>query len=73
MGDIGVLLFVLLIFEWVLIFQNFIVMVPMGTCIRLVLVFDEYLYSRLYGTSSFLPSSTLNLSTQCTMEIQKGQ
>ena len=37
----------ILIVEWVLIFQNFVVMVSMGTYIRRVLVFDGYLYSRM--------------------------
>ena len=46
--DIGVL-----IFEWVLIFQNFIVMVSMDTYIRRVLVFDGYLYSRVYGITTW--------------------
>ena len=34
---------------YILIFQNFLVIVSVGTYIRRVLVFDGYLYSRVYG------------------------
>ena len=51
------------IFEWVLICQNFVVMVSVGTYIRCVLVFDGYVYSRVYGIhTSYVEKLTIVLT-----------
>ena len=45
----SLLIWGVLLFEWVLIFEKSVASVSMGTYICGVLVFDGYLYSREYG------------------------
>ena len=49
---ITLLLFMVLMFEWVLGFRMWVLTVIIGTCIYGILVIDGYLYSRVYSISS---------------------
>ena len=51
-----------LIFERVLIFKNFLLIVSVGIYSGLVLVFNGYLYSRVYGRCGQQKSQSATLS-----------
>ena len=48
-----------LLFAWVLLFKKWIATGVMGTYIHRVLVFDGYLYSRVYGMGSTHSASSI--------------
>ena len=50
------ILFMVLMFEWVLKFRMWVLTVIIGTCVYGILVIDGYLCSQVYGISLFSES-----------------
>ena len=59
------LLFTVLIFEWVLKFRIWVLTVMIGTCIYGKLVIDGYLCSRVYGKLAYRPSEGVMEQINC--------